>query len=59
MKFLTLIQKIFKEPNTEQDAMWKLRLDPRTKIVLMNLTLYAPCVILQYVYKATRCSEFL
>ena len=26
---------------------------------VMNLTLYAPCVILQYVYKPTRCTEFL
>ena len=26
---------------------------------LMNLTLYAPCVILQYVYKPTRYTKFL
>ena len=25
----------------------------------INLTLYAPCIILQYVYKATRCTKSL
>ena len=25
----------------------------------INLTLYAPCIILQYVYKPTRCTKFL
>jgi hypothetical protein len=25
----------------------------------INLTLYAPCIILQYVYKSTRCTKFL
>ena len=24
-----------------------------------NLTLYAPCIILQYVYEPTRCTKFL
>ena len=30
-----------------------------TFIFFFNLTLYAPCIILQYVYKPTRCTKFL
>ena len=31
----------------------------RTKMTNNFLTLYAPCIILQYVYKPTRCTKFL
>ena len=27
--------------------------------LLVDLMLYAPCIILQYVYKPTRCTKFL
>ena len=28
-------------------------------LIMINLTLYAPCIILQYVYEPTRCTKFL
>ena len=31
----------------------------QSNIIFPNLTLYAPCIILQYVYEPTRCTKFL
>ena len=51
---VSVILKFFQQPRAS-GQIWGIILIGAVK----SLTLYAPCIILQYVYKPTRCTKFL